>query len=373
MSKKDFMDDLEIIDLDAQESTESAEQKIPIDSESDLPSEETVAEENETPGKKIPSRVIFHIATLVVVVFVILFIANRFSNFGVHIDQSDIFKDGQGEYSDTMDLMLPVDKEFLEGREDDGVTTIVAFGNAPFSDDRYSEDNLANLIAQKADAVVYNCSFNNSYLAAQEPHLVEQYAPLDAFTFYWLACLACDLTPRYLYDNPLTDWTGIMPEARDETLDTICNLDFNTVDVIAIMYDATDYFMGNYIYDISNHNNVMSFTGNLSAGIDLFQQKYPHIRIIVMSPTYAYYVDEEGNYLSSDQYKYNPDEDILATYCIYQGDICSERAVTFVDNIYGTITEDNASEYLEDHLHLNQKGRELVADRFVEALTYFDE
>ena len=45
--------------------------------------------------------------------------------------------------------------------------------------------------------------------------------------------------------------------------------------------------------------------------------------------------------------------------------------VTFVDNLYGTINEDNAEDYLTDHLHLNQEGRKKVAERFVYALNYF--
>ena len=45
--------------------------------------------------------------------------------------------------------------------------------------------------------------------------------------------------------------------------------------------------------------------------------------------------------------------------------------VTFVDNLYGTVTEDNAQDYLIDHLHLNVAGRKKVAERFVYALNYF--
>ncbi|MBQ7934323.1 MAG: SGNH/GDSL hydrolase family protein [Lachnospiraceae bacterium] len=381
MNKKFEFEDLEIIDLDAQTSTETDTRKGPdssTESDSDKPEQTVISDPSEATTesfgrRKLSGRALFHIATLAVAVFVIIFIVTRFSNFGVHIDQSDIFKDGLGDYDDTMDLMLPVDEEYLAGREDDGVTTIVTFGNAPFADDRYSDENLATMIAEDTGAVVYNCSISGSYLAAQEYNLLGNHTYMDAFTFYWLACLACDLTPREDFDEHVNGLGSNAPEAIRDTLDTLDTLDFNTVDVIAIMYDATDYFMGNYIYDISNHRNHRAFSGNLVAGIDTFQDTYPHIRIIVMSPAYAYYVDENGEYLSSDQYKYNQNEDILSTYCIYQGDMCSEKAVTFVDNIYGTITEDNASDYLEDHLHLNLKGRQKIAERFIDALNYFNE
>ena len=48
------------------------------------------------------------------------------------------------------------------------------------------------------------------------------------------------------------------------------------------------------------------------------------------------------------------------------------HGVSFLDNIYGTVNEDNADKYLKDHLHLNLKGRKQVAERFIYALEYFD-
>ena len=58
---------------------------------------------------------------------------------------------------------------------------------------------------------------------------------------------------------------------------------------------------------------------------------------------------------------------------IKQGYYCNISGITFVDNLYGTIHEDNAREYLSDHIHLNVEGRKKVAERFVYALNYFDD
>ena len=88
-----------------------------------------------------------------------------------------------------------------------------------------------------------------------------------------------------------------------------------------------------------------------------------------MSPTYAYGLDENGDYISSDIQRYG--WDVLSTYVIKQYASCNSRGVTFVDNLYGTINEDQAPEYLTDHLHLNLAGRKKVAERFVYALNYF--
>ena len=84
---------------------------------------------------------------------------------------------------------------------------------------------------------------------------------------------------------------------------------------------------------------------------------------------YAAAVDENGEYISSDIQRYG--WDVLSTYVIRQCYSCNTRGVTFVDNLYGTITEDNAEQYLTDNLHLNTEGRRLVAERFLYALTYY--
>ena len=65
--------------------------------------------------------------------------------------------------------------------------------------------------------------------------------------------------------------------------------------------------------------------------------------------------------------------DVLSTYVIKQSDSAAVQSVSFVDNLYGTIHEDNAKEYLTDNLHLNVKGRKAVAKRFVEALNYYND
>ena len=103
----------------------------------------------------------------------------------------------------------------------------------------------------------------------------------------------------------------------------------------------------------------------------LLQDIYPNIRFMILSPTYAYGLDENGNYVSSDIQRYG--QEGLSTYVYCQGYSASKFSFTFLDNLYGTIHEDNASEYLIDHIHLNVEGRKKVAERFVDALYHFND
>lgn len=339
----------------------------------DIPEIDIIDLENEEKAsgkKRIRSFFNIHIALLLVFIIFCVGVVIKFSNWGIHINQSDIHKDESGAYMDVLDQILPAMDEQGNIIRNMKNPTILAFGNAPFADDRDSQDNLANMIASLSGGTVYNCSVSGSYLASEQYYFEADKYPMDAYCFYWLVTLAVNGANDFYYEQAETVLGDDLPEGAKEAYEILTTIDLNEVDVITVMYDATDYLMGHEMYDDANPTNVEQFTGNLEAGIEMLQDAYPHIRIMVLSPTYAYAVNEEGEYVSSDMYTYG--WDVLSTYVIKEYGSCASRSVTFIDNLYGTITEDNAKDYLIDNLHLNVEGRKLVAKRFIDALHYYD-
>ena len=332
--------------------------------------EEDYPEEDEAPAPAGIRRFLnVHVFFVLVLVVVIGLVAYRFTHWGQRVSQSDIFKDGQGSYDDSWDSILPLTDENGQMVITDA-SNIVLFGNAPFADDRDSSDSLANLIAKETGANVYNCSISGSYLAAQELNYDPTVAAMDAYCLYWLVNLATGAPIDNYYVQAAEQLGDKTPADAEEVINTLKTLDFNTIDTVAIMYDATDYLLGNPMYNDDNPTDPTQFTGNLEASLDVLQSLYPQIRIIVMSPTYAYAVDENGDYVSSDMYIYN-NRDVLSTYVIKECYSANLHSVSFMDNLYGSITEDNAKEYLTDNLHLNVKGRKLIAKRFEYFLNYY--
>lgn len=310
------------------------------------------------------SFVAFLIGTLLVIVF-------KFSNFinGGRLFTSEEIDSASNGETDTelLDFLFPLIVSEENVPVDDGVTKIVFFGNAPFADGRGEDSNVTNLIAELTGAEVYNCAIPGSYLSASNVTFDPDVEPLDAFSFYWLATTFC-MDNFQIYDRAL----AAMPEADpdiSESMELLKSIDFETVDIITLMYDASDYLAGREMYNDANFTDPQQFTGSMAAGIELIQSTYPHIRIIVMSPTYAYGLEDDGTYVSSALKTYGWSH--LSTYVIKQGEAASELRVSFVDNLYGTVHEDNASNYLTDHLHLNKEGRKLVAKRFVYALNKY--
>ncbi len=85
---------------------------------------------------------------------------------------------------EVLDMIIPLDPASLEGRTDDGETTILCLGNNPFSDER-GKNGLAAQIAEKTGATVYNGAFPDSVVVCKYPVYNPQYTK-DHFNLYYV-------------------------------------------------------------------------------------------------------------------------------------------------------------------------------------------
>ena len=303
-----------------------------------------------------------HLALLAVILLMFLIAAIRLIIWNIGEDSGyDPNADTSEFDTEPQDYIQPMDASLLEGHEDDGVTTIVTLGNAPFSDERGST-GLAEKIAQKCDATVYNCAFPDSYLSMKYEEYTDSY-PQDALSLYLVTASFCGR------DFTLMEHAAGLVEDTEGTqaaLDTLKSVDFSTVDMIVIMYDLSDYMGDRPVMDENNDINLITWNGALNASIDLIQQTYPHIRIVVLSPSYGQYTDENGNLINADT------EDLgngtLPDYVLHEIDVAMANGVSILDNYYGSVTENQAAECLTDGYHLNEAGRERIAQRFAEKI-----
>lgn len=328
-------------------------------------------------------RLNIHIVLIAIVILCLLIIFFKFKNWGVTFNHDEIFQNGDGVYVDTYDRILPLrdaENNTFPLKTSDGLN-IVLFGNSPFSDDRDSSDSLGNIIAAMASdrienadvtVTVYNCSIGGSYMASEESSFKPE-QPWDAFTLYWMSLITTDIPVSDYYGRAMEVLGEDAPKEIAEVRETLSEIDFDKVDVIAIMYDGTDYLMGHPVSDASDYAPIQQFIPHLDAALDVFLDNHPNIRIIVLSPPYAFsdQLDENGDYISSDIYVYGESKQTLSRYAIMEYHLCADKGVTFIDNIYGTFNEDEAKDYLIDNLHLNVDGRRKIAERFISALFYF--
>lgn len=318
---------------------------------------------NGTEAKK-PDRhfhINIHIIILAAIVLIVGFSAYRLYkwNKGVPSDYDPNYQTTDFDI-EVMDSIIPLAPDKLEGHEDDGITTILCLGDDPFSLNQ-GEGGLAEQIAAKTGATVYNGSFTGTTIAMQNPSYQDWYF-LDAFSFSYVAqSLASgdfDIMRQaaaYSYD-----------EAFPRTTEMLASLDMSSIDILCVMYDASDYINMRPCDDPNAPYDTITYTGALRSGIESIQQAYPHIRIVIMSHTFCHSIDENGNFQNGDRADLG--HGTLSHYFQKELDVTMDCGVSFIDNFYGSINEDNYLEYMTDYIHFNDEGRELLADRFVECI-----
>lgn len=267
--------------------------------------------------------------------------------------------------TEPLDSIIPLAPEKLEGHDDDGLTTILFLGDDPLSTEKGNDNGLAEMIAENAPepdkTVIYNGSFTGSTISAVNANFNDGYW-MDSFSLSYLAKAICsgDFTQTlasayYSYDPDFVPTVEMLEE-----------LDMNTVDIICIMYDAVDYIEKRPSDDPNDPYSIVAYTGALRSAITDFQNAYPFIRIVVMSHTFCFTINDEGNFENGDRTDLG--HGTLSHYLQKELDVTSDCSVSLIDNFYGSINEDNYLDYMVDYIHFNDEGRRLLANRFIDCI-----
>ncbi|MCD7739638.1 MAG: hypothetical protein LUH58_11495 [Lachnospiraceae bacterium] len=313
--------------------------------------------------KKINVHVVFFVLIFLIIGIIALRL-HSWNNSGQTVDLSDV---NSSDFDrEVLDYYTPYTYTGDPVNDQDEMV-IAFFGNSPLADDAGTEDCLAEMIGEKTGATVYNFAVADSLMSCEDTTIDYENGDRDLFSLYWLTTIFTVDNDTLLSNARYYDSYSLEEIA---TLSMLVNLDFTEVDVIVIMYDLSDYLEGRRMYDYENTQDITKWACALEASLDLIQTYCPHIQIIVMSPTYGYALDEDGSYVDSSIMTYN-DEGTLGSYVQYEADVCYSMFCSFVDNYYGTISVTEAEEYLLDYKHISVEGRQLLAERFMDAYEYY--
>ena len=137
------------------------------------------------------------------------------------------------------------------------------------------------------------------------------------------------------------------------------NTDFNQVDYITIFYGTNDW-NGEIPLGSIDSQDVFEFNGAINKSIENILTKYPHIRILLLTPTWRARKNV-GDGLETDV---NPNPN--GVYMIEYVDAIEERAKSHKIPSFNMYTQSGiniyTSEYYQsDGLHLTDKGDELIS------------
>ncbi|MBD5453820.1 MAG: hypothetical protein HDR30_05815 [Lachnospiraceae bacterium] len=326
------------------------------------PDEEILQKETETAGTpKKPFHINMHIVFLSAIAIIVIVCAYKLYIWNKGVTPDDDETEPTTNFDvEVLDTIFPLAPDKLEGHEDDGITTILFLGDDPLSLDK-GDTGIAQRIAAKTGATVYDGSFTGTTIAAAH----------RAFnSVYWMDALSLSYLADGICSGDFSTISSYAPYSYDPdfipTVEMLQDLDMNSVDIICILYDASDYINERPSDDPNDPYSIVAYTGALRTAITNFQETYPFIRIVVMSHMFCHSINEEGNFQNGDRADLG--HGTISHYFIKELDVTNDCGVSCIDNFYGSINEDNYLDYMTDYIHLNDAGKELLAQRFVDCI-----
>ena len=265
--------------------------------------------------------------------------------------------------TEPLDYIQPLNSTQLEGKPDDNTTTIFCFGNSTFADNG-ADNRLAKAIKERYNADVINVSFPDSYQSVKYTEYNAEDFPEDGLSLYHVtnALVNGDFTMVDTAASRLSDEI----KAKADYLKTV---DLSKADMVVIMYDISDYTDLRPVMDPNDPTNLLTFTGSLQASVKMIQEKYPYIRIVVLSiPACGktiddYYVDGDIHDLGNGT---------LSDYLGHEANAAISCGISFIDTYFGVINVENRDKYLVDDYHLNEAGCNAIADRISKLIVLND-
>lgn len=148
-------------------------------------------------------------------------------------------------------------------------------------------------------------------------------------------------------------------EYFSETIEGLTEIDFNAVEVVFLEYGLNDYHAGTRLFNEEDPYDEYTFTGAIRSSVRTLREAYPHLRIILVTPTYTWYT---YHHLTCEEY--NPGGGTLDQYVDAELQVAGELGVEVIDvyhDFYPHEAWDDWMRYNWDGMHPGDAGRELLA------------
>lgn len=217
---------------------------------------------------------------------------------------------------------------------------IVVFGDSIWNAAR-GKDGISEYIQEGTGATVYNCAIGGTTAA-----VVGEDPSFDNWTsnsFNGMIYVARKLIPA---EKILEG---------DVVCDIIKQVDFNEMDYVIVSYGLNDFFSDVSIYP-KEYYELTNYVGALRNGIEKLKENYPHLKIIVVSPTYTKMFEGDKTFEIGD-------------YVEAARGVAAEMDVEFLDmfHVLGNNAE-TRTEHLGDGVHMSAEGRKVYSDAVIRFL-----
>ena len=240
---------------------------------------------------------------------------------------------------------------------------IVCLGDSIIGNER-GEDSITGIMEELLGEPVYNGAFGGSTMSCR---VAEDRAAVTTDTLS-LARLSEAVAQKDFYVQNAGVTRCAVMEYFPEAVYGFQNIDFDKTKVLIIEHGVNDYQTGVPLDNPKDPYDVYTFGGALRYSLENLKEAYPKLRIILVTPTYCWYLFKESNCEEIDN-----GGGILEDYVNLELEIAAQYGVEVLDNYHESGIGDSGTfeeweVYTQDGLHLNETGRRLVAERIAERI-----
>ena len=239
--------------------------------------------------------------------------------------------------------------------------TVVNLGDSIFG--LYHTDDVSSFIAQRTGATVYNCGFGGTFASSRD-------GDFGKFSLHKLvdAIIAEDFSEQDATGLVNPNNSGAYRDHIALSLNTLKGIYWDDVDIVTIAYGTNDWYTGKkLIENEEDSDDDAYFNGALRYSINALLTAYPHLKIVLLTPIWRYFIDGDNQYVDDSDTHVVTESDLkLTAFVDAVKTLGKEYKILTIDNYHKLgINCLNRERYIlaNDGTHLNILGRELLGNR----------
>ena len=166
---------------------------------------------------------------------------------------------------------------------------IVNLGDSIFGNFRPPKD-VSTFLAEQTGATVYNGGFGGSRMSRND-------AVRDPLSMHSLAdaIVTGDWSRQEASMRTVNEWceNRVCREYFPKTVELLKSIDFNQVDIVTIAHGTNDFTAECPVFDPADPTGVHSFSGALIHSIETLRAAYPHLELVICTPTWRCWLNDE--------------------------------------------------------------------------------